>query len=161
MLPARLQEGIGSAFLFATVLAVGVEVVARYSGHPVVWAIELPTYFFLWAFSFAAGLSDWDDSQLSFDLLAKRMPRWLREVVHVIANLLIIVPFALVLPGTVSFISYASGQPNVGLPLSEAYGEAGIFLMFAIGACLRARLVLQLAWSYLRRARQSRNGGER
>lgn len=144
---ARAQELVASLFFFATFASVLAEVVLRLLGHPVIWALELPTYFFIWAFCIAAGLSDWNDRHLAFDLVAEKLPPKLKMVVDTVLNLLFIVVFALVLPGTFSFLSFSATQPNTGLPLNQAWGYAGIVLLFATGILLRARLV----WLTLRR----------
>ena len=138
----RGQEFLASVFFFATFLGVLIEATARYFGHPVIWALELPTYFFLWAFGFAASLSDWTDDQLAFDLVVDKLPDVIRAGLRRLTNLMFVVLFVLVLPGTVSSLAYESHQPNTGLPLSHAWGNAGVFGVFALGALLRARLVV-------------------
>ena len=140
-LVARGQEAAASLFFFGTFATVLTEVVLRLFGHPVVWALELPTYLFIWAFCIAAGLSDWNDRHLAFDLVAEKLPVTLKRVLDVVINMLFIVLFILVLPGTISFLQYSATQPNTGLPLNQAWGYAGIFLLFALGALLRTRLL--------------------
>ena len=137
----RIQEGVAAFFFFATFLTIGIEVIARYSDHPVVWALELPTYCFLWAWSLAAGLADWENDQLAFDLLSQRLPAAVRVVLQSIADVIIVVVFLAVLPVTISYPSYQGLEPNDGLPLTQLYGDAGAFLLFALGALLRARVL--------------------
>ena len=137
------QLAIASVFFVATAGSVVVEVFFRYVlDRPQVWSLELPTYFFFWSFSLAAGLSDWHDQQIGFPLLAEHLPWRLRLVGSAIANVLIVVPLVIVLPGTLSFLGYEAGQPNTCLPLTEVWGFAGIILFFGIAIVLRARLLV-------------------
>ncbi len=137
----RWQLVIASVFFVATAASVVVEVFFRFVlNQPQVWSLELPTYLFFWSFSFASGLSDWRDDQIGFPLLAERLPRRLRLVGSAVANVLIMVPLAIVLPGTLSFLSYEAGQPNTGLPLTQVWGFAGVLLLFGIAILLRGRL---------------------
>jgi TRAP-type C4-dicarboxylate transport system permease small subunit len=154
----RVQESLAAVFFFATFVTIGAEVVARYFGHPVVWAIELPTYCFLWAWSFAAGLADWENDQLAFNLLSERLPSHWRAVLQGLADVVIIAAFVAVLPGTLSYLSYAGTQPNVGLPLTQVYGEAGVFVFFAAGALLRARALWRDFSPHVRRRRRLLTG---
>ncbi len=157
----RIQTAIAAVFFFGTFVTVCVEVAARYLGHPVVWAIELPTYCFIWAWGFAAGLADWSNDQLAFSLVADLLPRRLRLVLQRTADVLIVSACVAVLPGTVTFLSVQATQPNVGLPLSEMYGEAGVFVLFASVAVLRARIiVLSIAeeWRARRPVQEAREG---
>jgi len=137
----RWQLVIASVFFVATAASVVVDVFFRFVlDQPQVWSLELPTYLFFWSFSFASGLSDWRDEQIGFPLLAERLPRRLRLVGSAVANILIVVPLAIVLPGTLSFLSYEAGQPNTGLPLTQVWGFAGVLLLFGIAILLRGRL---------------------
>ncbi len=139
-----VEEALASIAFFGTFATIVVEVVARsVFNRPVVWSLELPTYLFFWAFSLAAGLNDWRDEQISFPLLADKLPERLRLGSSAVANLLIAVPMLLVLPGTFSFLSYESGQPSTGLPFNQVWGYAGVVLLFGLGAILRGRLCFQ------------------
>ncbi|MHB1526876.1 MAG: TRAP transporter small permease [Candidatus Dormibacteria bacterium] len=155
----RVQEAVASIFFFATFVSIVVEVFYRYAlNRPLVWSLELPTYLFFWSFSLAAGLSDWRDDQIGFGLVAEHLPARVRLLGSAIANVLIVVPLALVLSGTISFLGYESGQPNTGLPLTQVWGFAGILVFFVIGILLRGRLVvLQLReMVHLTRGRQGK-----
>jgi TRAP-type C4-dicarboxylate transport system permease small subunit len=137
----QVQEALASIAFVATFLSIAVEVFFRYAlDRPLVWSLELPSYFFLWSFSLAAGLSDWRDEQIGFDLLARRLPRRLRLAGSAAANMLIVVPLAITLPGTLSYLGLMAEQPNTGLPGTEVWGYAGVFLLFAIAVLLRGRL---------------------
>jgi TRAP-type C4-dicarboxylate transport system permease small subunit len=139
----KTQELLAGVAFVATFASIVVEVGARYLfDRPQVWSLELPTYFFLWSFALAAGLSDWRDDQIGFDLLAQRLPRRIRLAGAAVANVLIVAPMAAVLPGTLSYLSLIGQQPNTGLPGSQLWGYAGVFLLFAIAALLRARLLV-------------------
>ncbi len=142
-----VEEALASIAFFGTFAAIVVEVVARsVFDRPVVWSLELPTYLFFWAFSLAAGLSDWRDEQISFTLLANKLPERVRLGSSALANILIAVPMLLVVPGTLSFLSYESGQPSAGLPFNQVWGYAGVVLLFGLGAILRGRLCVQQLW---------------
>lgn len=150
---ARAQEGLASLFFFATFASVLAEVLLRLFGHPVIWALELPTYFFIWAFCVAAGLSDWDDHHLAFDLVAEKLPPRLKEWVDLLLNVLFVAIFAATVPGTLSFLSFSASQPSSGLPISQEWGYAGIFLLFVVAVLLRARLIVLQIVRVLRRPR--------
>lgn len=140
----RAQEAVCSAFYFATFAAIVVSVFFRFVlDRPLVWSIEVPTYLFFWCFCLAAGLSDWRDRQITFDLLADRMPARLRLAAGAATNLLIIVPFALVLPGTIAYLRSESVQPTTGLPITEVWGFAGVLPLFVIAILLRGRLLVR------------------
>ena len=139
----RWQLAIASLFFLATAASVVVEVFFRYVlDQPQVWSLELPTYLFFWSFSFASGLSDWRDDQIGFPLLAEHLPPRLRLLGAAVANILIVVPLVVVLPGTLSFLSYEAGQPNTGLPLTQVWGFAGVLVLFGIAILLRGRLLV-------------------
>ena len=153
----RLQELLAGLAFVATFVSIVVEVFFRFAlDRPLVWSLELPTYFFLWSFAFAAGLSDWRDDQIGFDLLARRLPEHLRLAGAAIANVLIIVPLAIVLPGTLSYLGLIGEQPNTGLPGSELWGYAGIIALFGIAVLLRARLLFFEVRDLVRLARGRR-----
>lgn len=157
---ARLQEGLASVFFFATFATVLAEVLLRLFGHPVVWALELPTYLFIWAFCLAAGLSDWDDHHLAFDLVAEKLPARLKEAIDLVLNLLFVAIFAAAIPGTISFLNFSASQPSSGLPFSQEWGYAGIFLLFAVAVLLRGRLIVRQVATMLRRRRTAVIGGQ-
>jgi TRAP-type C4-dicarboxylate transport system permease small subunit len=139
----RLQELLAGIAFVATFTSIVVEVFFRYVlDRPQVWSLELPTYFFLWSFSLAAGLSDWRDDQIGFDLIAQQLPRRIRLAAAALANIVIVVPLAAVLPGTLSYLSLVAQQPNTGLPGTQIWGYAGVILLFSIAAILRARLLI-------------------
>ncbi len=152
---ARAQEGIASVFFFATFASVLAEVLLRLFGHPVVWALELPTYFFIWAFCIAAGLSDWDDHHLAFDLVAEKLPPRMKEWVDLLLNVLFVAIFAATVPGTLSFLSFSASQASSGLPISQEWGYAGIFLLFVMAVLLRTRLIVLQIVRVLQRPRTS------
>ena len=147
----RLQLLLAALAFVGTFVSIIVEVLARYLlNRPQVWSLELPTYLFLWSFSLAAGLSDWRDDQIAFRLLADVLPRKVRLVGSALANLLIVGFLAIVLPGTVSYLQLIAQQPNTGLPGTEVWGYAGVFLLFAIAVILRGRLLVREIGQLLR-----------
>lgn len=157
---ARGQELIASVLFFGTFATVLVEVICRLAARPVVWGIELPTYFFIWAFCVAAGLSDWNDRHLAFDLIATKLPRPVKLILDIVVNVIFVVMFVLVLPGTISFLDYSATQPSTGLPFSQEWGYAGIVVLFGLGALLRTRLLWVEVAELWRRWRPSTRGAE-
>ncbi len=158
---ARIEEGVASVLFFGTFLTVLAEVLLRLFGHPVVWALELPTYLFIWAFCVAAGLSDWNDHHLAFDLVAEKLPHRVKWVIDLVLNLLFIGIFAAAIPGTISFLSFSATQPSSGLPFSQEWGYAGIFLLFVVAVLLRARLAwIQVAVPLRKVMVARREGGQ-
>lgn len=139
----RLQEAAAGIFYLLTFVSIVIAVFYRFAlNHPLIWSIELPTYFFFWCFCLATGLSDWDDDQISFDLVSAKLPGRLRLVASALGNLLIVIPFLIVLPGTLDYIAFQNQQPSTGVPVSEAWGYGGILPFFLIGILLRGRLLL-------------------
>ena len=141
--PERAQEALAAVFFFLTFATIIAEIVAREIGHPVVWGIELPTYCFIWAFSFASGLADWRDEQINFPLLAERLPPRLRLVLSIVVNAILLFTLVVVVPGTLSFLSYLAIVPNTGLPGSELIGDGAILAFFVLGALLRLVLLVR------------------
>jgi TRAP-type C4-dicarboxylate transport system permease small subunit len=140
----RAQQAVASLFYFATFAFVVVGVFFRFVlDKPLVWSLEVPTYCFFWCFCIASGLSDWRDEQIAFDLVSLRMPPRLRLAAHALANLIIVVAFAVVLPGTVAFLQFELGQPATGLPFPEFWGYAGILPFTVIAILLRGRLLVR------------------
>jgi TRAP-type C4-dicarboxylate transport system permease small subunit len=140
----RLQESTAAIFYFCTFAAIVIAVFFRFVlNRPVVWSIELPTYFFFWCFCIATSLSDWDDDQISFDLVADRMPQRLRLAASALGNIVIVIPFLIVLPGTIDYLRFQSSQPSSALPFSQAWGYAAILPFFGLGILLRGRLLLR------------------
>jgi TRAP-type C4-dicarboxylate transport system permease small subunit len=147
----QLQLLLASVAFVGTFVSIIVEVLARFLlDRPQVWSLELPTYLFLWSFSLAAGLSDWRDDQIAFRLLADVLPRKVRLMGSALANLLIAGLLAIALPGTVSYLQLIAQQPNTGLPGTEVWGYAGVFLLFAIAVLLRGRLLVREVGQLLR-----------
>jgi len=139
----RLQEILASMFYFGTFVAIIVAVFFRFVlDRPLVWSIEVPTYLFFWCFSLGMGLSDWRDAQISFNLISTRLPTRLRIAASAAANLLIVVPFVIVLPGTIAYLQFETSQPTTGLPFTEVWGYAGVLPFFVIAILLRGRLLL-------------------
>ena len=157
---ARGQEGISSVFFFATFATVLIEVLLRLFGHPVVWAIELPTDLYIWTFCIAAGLSDWNDRHLAFDLVAQKLPPRVKAIIDVALNALFVVVFAACLPGCISFLKYAATQPSSGFSLNQAWGYAGIVGLFGIGALLRGRLLVIQVTRFFRKHSATAVGGD-
>jgi TRAP-type C4-dicarboxylate transport system permease small subunit len=150
----RAQQAVASLFYFATFVFVVVAVFFRFVlDQPLVWSLEVPTYCFFWCFCVAAGLSDWRDEQIAFDLVSQRMPPRLRLAAHALANLVIVVAFAVALPGTVAYLQLELGRPTTGLPFPEAWGFAGILPFLVIAILLRGRLLLRQVGGLLRPAR--------
>jgi len=144
--PERVQEAAAAIFYFGTFLAIVTAVFFRFAlNRPVIWSIELPTYLFFWCFCLATPLSDWEDDQISFDLLADRMSGAWRLAGQIVGNILIVVPFVIVLPGTISYVLFQSGQLSSALPFSQAWGYAGILPFFVVAAALRGRLLVRQA----------------
>lgn len=159
LIAAQTQEIIASILFFATFATVLTEVLLRLFGHPVVWAIELPTYLFIWTFCIAAGLSDWNDRHLAFDLVAEKLPPGVKRVVDLLLNVLFVAIFAAAIPGSISFLQYSATQPSSGLPFSQAWGYAGIVLLFVVGVLLRGRLLfVELRQMLQRRSKRIRKG---
>jgi len=140
----RIQEAIASTFYFGTFASIVVAVFFRFVlDRPLVWSIEVPTYLFFWCFCIASGLNDWRDNQISFDLISERLPARLRLAAAAVANVIIIIPFLVVIPGVVSYIQFEVDQPTTGLPFTEVWGYAGILPFFLIAILLRGRLLLK------------------
>jgi len=150
----RAQEALAAGFFFLTFATIIAEIVAREIGHPVVWGIELPTYCFIWAFSFASSLADWRDEQINFPLLAERLPVKLRLGLSILVNALLLFTLVAVVPGTLSFLSYLAIVPNTGLPGSELLGDGAILAFFVLGAVLRLVLLVRDAGALLARSRE-------
>ena len=158
--PERIQESVAAVFYFGTFFSIVTAVFFRFAlNRPLIWSIELPTYLFFWCFCFATPLSDWEDDQISFDLLAERMPpRW-RLVGNIVGNVLIVIPFLIVLPGTLSYLRFQGDQLSSGLPFNQVWGYAGILPFFVLAALLRGRLLIRQLRELSRSLHRDRRSG--
>lgn len=147
----RLQGGLAGILTATMAVTILVAVFYRFVlDQPKLWALQAPTFAYIWMVSFAAGLSDWNDDQISFDLLYELYPDGLKRTVRLVSNAIIAVSFLIVLPGTVDFIDFSRSQPSNGLPFSQAVGLGGIIFYFAIGGGLRLKLAAQALYHGVR-----------
>lgn len=139
----RILQSLSSILLVIMAITILVEVFYRFVlNKPQLWSLEAPTFAYIWLLSVAAGLSDWRDDQISFDLLYELYPDRIKRGIRFISNLVIAAMFLTVLPGTWGYLKFANQQPTTGLPFSQGVGIGGIVLYFAIGGVLRLRLVI-------------------
>lgn len=131
----RLEEFATATFftvMFATLLA---GVFWRYVlNRPLVWTVGVSTLGFIWAALVGSGLCDRDDGHVQFDLVYNRFSERTQTICRMVGNGIIVVTFALVVPGTLSYLQFVHRQRVVGLPLrfSWAYAVVLLFLLSTI-----------------------------
>lgn len=135
--------------MFVTVLAA---VFFRYVlGTPLVWTTGVATAAFIWVLTVGAGLSNRADDHIQFDLIYEYFPPLGKLLARVVGNLLIIVPFALIVPGTLNFLDTVAADRISGTPIhfNWVYGAMLVFLFATIlhrGTLLARDLRLLIAY---------------
>ena len=91
----------------------------------------------------AAGLPNWADEHIQFDLLYRRMsPRWQR-VSRMVGNLLLVVVFALPIPAMWDYLAFIGADSVTGLPLKFNLAFAVVLWFLVATVFHRGRLLVK------------------
>lgn len=140
----RIEEAITMGFFLIMFISVLVGIFWRYVlDDPLIWTVNAATIAFIWTVLVGAGVANWTDEHIQFDLLYDRMPSGLRRASRIVGNLLIVVTFSLPIPATFGFLRFIAVDTVTGLPLTFDWAYA-VILWFLVATVLhRARLLVR------------------
>ena len=139
----RVEE-VAAMFFFTLMFAsILIGVFWRYVlDDPLIWTVNAAAVAFIWSVLIAAGLPNWTDEHIQFDLLYRRMsPRW-RRVSRMVGNLLLVITFALPIPATWDYLVFIEPDSVTGLPLKFNLAFAVVLWFLASTVFHRGRLLV-------------------
>ena len=140
----RIEEGVSGLMFLLMFLTLTVGVFWRYVlDDPLLWTVNLGTIAFIWTVMVANGLPNWDDEHIQFDLVYNRMPPALQRWARIASNALIIVTFAIAIPGSISYLRFVRGNEVTGLGLTFDYAFGGILVFLVLTVLHRGRLLVR------------------
>jgi TRAP-type C4-dicarboxylate transport system permease small subunit len=111
--------------------------------QPLIWSVSIASLAFAWLIFFGAGLADWDDRQIQFDLVYARLPPTGQRIFRILGNLLVVGCMLLVIPGTIGYLTFLDTRRLQGLPVYLSYAHAPVLAFFTLTALLRGRLLVR------------------
>lgn len=121
--------------------------------QPLTWTVNVSVLAFLWMVLIGAGLPNWADDHIQFDLLYERFGRRTQLVMQVIGNMAIVVPCVLIIPSSVEYVGSLTGQSVTGTPVNFATGFGVIVAFFVATALHRGRIAVLAALELLGRGK--------
>lgn len=148
----QVESGVTIVFflvMFGTLL---LGVLYRYVlDDPLVWTMGVATAAYVWIITLGAGLANWDDDHIQVDLLYERYPSGVQTLARIVGNLLIVVPFAIAVPGTVAYLRFVHPVDVTGTSIPQSFAFAGMLVFLVVTVLHRGRLLLQDLRSLRRR----------
>jgi TRAP-type C4-dicarboxylate transport system permease small subunit len=140
----RVEEILAMAFFTVMFASILIGVFWRYVlDDPLIWTVNAAAVAFIWTVLIAAGLPNWADEHIQFDLLYRRMrPRWQR-VSRMAGNLLLVVTFALPIPATWDYLVFIGADSVTGLPLKFNWAFAVVLWFLVSTVVHRGRLLVR------------------
>jgi TRAP-type C4-dicarboxylate transport system permease small subunit len=140
----RVEEIVAMVFFMIMFTSILAGVFWRYVlNDPLIWTVNAAAIAFIWTVLIAAGLPNWADEHIQFDLLYRRMsPRWQR-VSRMVGNLLLVVTFAIPIPATWDYLVFIAPDTVTGLPLTFNWAFAVVLWFLAATVYHRGRLLLR------------------
>jgi TRAP-type C4-dicarboxylate transport system permease small subunit len=140
----RVEEIVAMVFFMIMFTSILVGVFWRYVlNDPLIWTVNAAAIAFIWTVLIAAGLPNWADEHIQFDLLYRRMsPRWQR-VSRMAGNLLLVVTFAIPIPATWDYLVFIAPDTVTGLPLTFNWAFAVVLWFLVATVYHRGRLLLR------------------
>src|SRR5215813_14241660 len=140
-----------AALLFAAMLAAFlIQVFTRYVlDDPASWTLEVSSITYVWIVFFASAVIVDQRQHITFDMLYKSLNPRRRRVLAVITTAVILVMFAVGLPGTIDYIAFMSKKYSLMLHIRMdiLYSCFGLFVIGAIVAsALRLRRLFGRHW---------------
>lgn len=139
----RVEE-VAAMFFFTLMFAsILIGVFWRYVlDDPLIWTVNAAAIAFVWTVLIAAGLPNWADEHIQFDLVYKRMsPRW-KRVSRMVGNLLLVIVFALPIPATWDYLAFIAADSVTGLPLTFDWAFAVVLWFLVATVFHRGRLLV-------------------
>gem|GEM_PF-892456 len=140
----RVEEIAAMVFFTIMFASILIGVFWRYVlNDPLIWTVNAAAVAFIWTVLIAAGLPNWADEHIQFDLLYRRMsPRWQR-VSRMVGNLLLVVTFALPIPATWDYLAFIAPDTVTGLPLTFNWAFAVVLWFLVATVVHRGRLLVR------------------
>lgn len=140
----RVEEIAAMVFFTIMFTSILVGVFWRYVlNDPLIWTVNAAAVAFIWTVLIAAGLPNWADEHIQFDLLYRRMsPRW-RRTSRMAGNLLLVVAFALPIPATWDYLAFIGADSVTGLPLKFNVAFAVVLWFLVATVVHRGRLLIR------------------
>ncbi len=137
----RVEEVAAMVFFTIMFTSILVGVFWRYVlNDPLIWTVNAAAVAFIWTVLIAAGLPNWADEHIQFDLFYRRMsPRWQRAS-RMVGNLLLVVIFTLPIPATWDYLAFIGADSVTGLPLKFNLAFAVVLWFLAATVVHRGRL---------------------
>lgn len=107
---------------------------------PLIWTVNLATIAFIWSVMVGAGLPNWTDTHIQFDLAYSTMPAGRQRIARMVGNLLIVVTFVMPIPATIDYLVFIRVDTVTGLPLSFAWAFAAVLWFLVATVFHRGRL---------------------
>ena len=138
----RVEEVAAMVFFTVMFASILIGVFWRYVlDDPLIWTVNAAAVAFIWTVLIAAGLPNWADEHIQFDLLYRRMsPRWQR-ISRMAGNLLLVVTFALPIPATWDYLAFIGADSVTGLPLKFNLAFAVVLWFLVSTVVHRGRLL--------------------
>jgi|SRR5215510_817726 len=153
MLKAHLHRiaELLSALLFAAMLAAFlVQVFTRYVlDDPASWTLEVCSITYVWIVFFASAVIVDQRQHITFDMLYKSVNLRRRRVFAIVSAAVILVMFAVGLPGTIDYIAFMSKKYSLMLHIRMdlLYSCFGLFIVGAIiASAVRLRRLFGRDW---------------
>lgn len=138
-----IEDSLARTFFLLMFITLIVGVFWRFVlDQPLTWTVNVSVLAFLWMVLIGAGLPNWADDHIQFDLLYERFGRRTQLVLQVIGNLAIVAPCAMILPSSIEYIGSLSEQSVTGTPFTFATGFAVVVAFFAATALHRGRIAV-------------------
>lgn len=120
----RVEDFLTIGITLVLVVVVFLQVVFRYFfNSPLAWSEELARYVFIWLVYISAAVVLRDDSHMSMDFFATRMPKKYRVVVDIVTKSLIalFMIMCIVQSGTLIKITMSQASPSLSIPMGLIY----------------------------------------
>lgn len=145
-LERRLELGetiISTIAFLGMFVVVTMGVFYRYAlQSPLVWTVSVASGLFLWTAALGAGLPNWQDQHIQFDVLYQRFSESGNRLARIIGNIIIVVPVAWAIPATFRYIEsvHSTTIPGLGISISWAFGSVCYFFIATV--LHRSRLLI-------------------
>ena len=139
----RVEEVAAMVFFTIMFTSILVGVFWRYVlNDPLIWTVNAAAIAFIWMVLIAAGLPNWADDHIQFDLFYRRMSPRSQRLSRMAGNFLLVVVFALPIPATWDYLVFIGPDSVTGLPLHFDMAFA-VALWFLVATVLhRGRLLV-------------------
>jgi len=133
------ERNISKILLLAMVILIFISAVARFTGNPMNWAVDLSTFMFAWACFLAVDIAWKEDRMMAVDVLIKKLPEKWQKAFKLI-NYFIIFAFLVYLVIWGFYLSYTTRfRTFVGIP---NFSYSWVTLSIAVGAVLLLRTTI-------------------